>query len=162
MPPAAVWLLTAALMLAALAGTFVPWVPDAPLILAAAVFHKLFLPAYLSYWTLALFAVLAVGSVLLDAVCTVVGARRYGASGWGLLGAGLGALAGLGLGFFGAPIGALLGAAAAEALFARRPLADALRAGVGSGLGLLASSLGRFVICCSMIAVFLLDCFVFR
>lgn len=162
MPAFAVWILTALLMLAALLGTVVPGLPDAPLILAAAGLHKALLPGYLSGWTLAAFAFLSVLSLSLDGLCTFLGARRGGASRWGITGGVVGAVLGLAGGPFGVPIGAALGAALAELALAGRPPEEAFRAGLGAALGFLASTAGRFLICLTMIAAFLLDCFFFR
>lgn len=156
---ALVWFLVIALMIVGLAGTFIPVVPGAPIILAAAVIHKIFLPEFLAGWTLAGLAVLAAGATALDMAAAIGGAKWYGATSWGILGSGIGAIIGL---FFAVPgilLGAVLGAILGEMIFAKKPLKAAAKAGLGAGLGLLASAAGRAAICVLMIAVFAIDCF---
>ncbi len=58
-------------------------------------------------------------------------------------------------------VGAVIGAALLEVVGPRKTLAQAAKAGLGAGLGLLASTIGRVVIACSMLSLFLLDCFIF-
>ena len=84
MTEAAIWAATAVLMLLGAAGSFLPAIPGAPLILAAAVLHKLLLPQYLSLWSLAALAVLAAFSIAVDLLFSVGGARWYGATSWGI------------------------------------------------------------------------------
>lgn len=155
-----IWGLTAFFMLVGVAGTIIPGVPGAPIILLAAVMHKFFLPQFVSWWVLAVLAVMAVTAVALEMACTVGGAKWYGATTWGLLGAGVGALIGLIVGPLGLLVGAILGAILGELVFAKKPLAEAAKAGLGAGLGLLASSVGRLGIAVTMIAIFAVACFV--
>jgi len=156
----AIWIVVVVLMLGGLAGTFVPVVPGAPIILVAAVIHKYFLPQYVSVWTLGVLAVLAVVAVLLDMACSIGGAKWYGATSWGLVGSGVGAFIGLWGGPIGLLAGAILGAIVAEIAFAGRPIKEAAKAGLGAGLGLLASTAGRAAICLTMIVAFAVDCFI--
>ncbi len=155
---ASIWILVAVLMIVGLAGTFIPVIPGAPVILAAAVIHKIFLPEFLSGWTLAALAVLAAFATALDMLATIGGAKWYGATSWGILGAGIGAIIGLFFGIPGILIGAMLGALLAEMIFAKKPLKAAAKAGFGAGLGLLASAAGRAAVCVLMIAIFAIDC----
>ncbi len=85
---------------------------------------------------LMLFVMLALMLVALvaDNVAGLFGARRAGASGWGVFGAGVGAFAGLFLGLPGIILGPAIGALTFEYL--RNPDARrALRAGAGGLLG---------------------------
>lgn len=133
-------------------------VPGAPIILAAAVMHKYFLPEFLTLWTLGALAVLAVISVLLDTAFSLGGAKYYGATAWGMLGGGVGAVIGIFWGPVGMLLGAVAGAMLCELLFAKRSWRGSARAGVGAGLGLLASSAGRFILCLCMVGLFIADC----
>ncbi len=74
--------------------------------------------------------------MLLDAIVPSWGARRFGASRYGMVGAALGLLVGLFFGLPGILIGPFLGALLAELLAGRGGPAS-LRAGFGSFLGLL-------------------------
>ena len=86
--------------------------------------------ARIGWWTLGvLFALTVVGS-LADNVATLVGARRAGASGWGVAGAALGMLLGLAFGLPGIILGPALGAFVFE--YVRNP--DVRTAG-WAGLG---------------------------
>jgi len=156
-----IWILTGILLLAGFAGTVIPALPGAPLMLIAAVIHKLFLPAYLSWWTLAALGLAAGIAIIVDLACSLGGAKAMGASYWGIAGAGIGAVVGIVGGIFGVLAGAIIGAALFELLGPRKTLAEAAKAGLGAGLGLLASSIGRLVIASGMLALFLLDCFLF-
>jgi uncharacterized protein YqgC (DUF456 family) len=81
-------------------------------------------------WTLGLLAVVTLVGSVADNVATLFGARKAGASGWGVAGAGVGMLLGLLFGLPGIIIGPALGAFAFEYL--RNP--DVRRAG-WAGLG---------------------------
>ncbi len=160
MMEAFVWALVVALMLVGLAGTFIPVIPGAPVILTGAVIHKIFLPGFLSGWTLAALAVLAAFAVVLDMICSIGGAKWYGATSCGIWGSGGGAIVGLFFGIPGILLGAVLGAILGEMIFARQPLKAAAKAGLGAGLGLLASAAGRAAITVLMIGIFAIDCFI--
>lgn len=93
--------------------------------------------------SLAVMFVLAIVGSLADNVATLFGARKAGASAWGVAGAAVGMLAGLPFGLPGIILGPAVGAFALE--FARNP--DVRKAGmaglggiVGFGLGIVAKS----------------------
>lgn len=153
-----VWTVTCILIILGLAGSVLPALPGAPLIVLAALIHKIFLPGFISWWTVAALAAMALLSVLLDALFAVAGARWFKATLWGVLGAGAGALLGLLGGILGVLAGAVLGAVAAERLLARRSPEDAVRAGLGAGLGMLAAGAGKLAIALAMTALFLFAC----
>ena len=155
-----VWAVCVVLLLLGLAGVFVPLLPGTSLILAAAILHKLMLPAYLSRWTVAAMALLALADALVGLAGSAVGARWAGATRWGIAGAGVGAVVGLFFGLPGLLVGPLAGAALAEVGFARRSLAEASKAAVGAGLGLAASGVARVMIGFGMVVWLLVDCFV--
>lgn len=87
----------------------------------------------ISLVTLAILLVLTIVGSLADNVATIVGARKAGASWWGVTGAGVGMLAGLPFGLPGLVIGPAIGAFLLE--FIRNP--DLRRAG-WAGMGGLA------------------------
>ena len=94
-------------------------------------------------------------SVLADIFCTLVGARLFGGSKWGMAGAGGGAMVGM---FFSLPaliLGSIIGAIAAEKLGAGRSDRDALRAGAGAAVGFILSAVVRFGCGAAMVALFL-------
>ena len=148
------WILAAGLVLVGIAGTVLPGLPGAILVLAG-----LALAAWIDGFarvglgTLAVLAALTAATYALDLVATAVGARRFGTSWWGVLGAVAGAMVGL---FFGPPglvLGPFLGAFAAE-LVARRDVRQAGRAGVGAWLGLLLGTAARLALVLAMVGIF--------
>ncbi|MBI5202523.1 MAG: DUF456 domain-containing protein [Elusimicrobia bacterium] len=159
MPEVLVWILAVLLIALGLAGAILPGLPGAPLILLAAVVHKVFLPAYLSWWIVGALAFLAILSIVLDAALAAAGGKKFGASNWGVLGAGLGATAGIFFGPLGLIGGAIAGAVILEVGVAGKQLEPALKAGAGAALGILASTAGKAAVALLMAALFALDCF---
>lgn len=143
MTPEIVWVVTVLLIVAGVAGSVLPALPGAPLILVAAVLHRWLLPGRVSLWTIAALAVLAAVTVVVDAACGIFGVQRFGGGRWAMLGAGVGAAIGLFLGPLGLLLGGVAGAVVCEMLFDRKALNDALKAGVGAGLGMLVGTVLR-------------------
>ena len=92
-------------------------------------------------------------SFAVDALATVFGARRVGASRLALAGAFVGSILGLFLGLPGLVLGPFVGAFAGEWL-ARRDLAGAGRVGVGTWLGLVAAAAAKIAIVFAMVGLF--------
>ena len=83
-------------------------------------------------------------AMVADNIAALFGARRAGASAWGVFGAGIGALAGLVFGLPGVVLGPALGALTFE--YVRNPDAKkALRAGVGGFLGFVLGVIAKAV-----------------
>lgn len=156
-----VWMVAALLLLVGVAGAVLPGLPGAPLILVAAVWLELFLPAYLAWPTFLVLGLLALVSVGLDLALAAAGGRVFGGGKAGVAGAAVGGLVGLLFGPLGMLVGAAAGAALAEWRLAGRPVPEALRAGVGAGVGLLAATVAKAGTAVVMVALFLLDCFVY-
>ncbi len=91
------WLFAIVLMALGLIGTVIPIVPGTTIILAAAVVHRLVLGADRSLGWSALIAmlVLTLLTYAIDAAAGYLGAKRFGATKWGLIGGAAGALIGL-------------------------------------------------------------------
>jgi uncharacterized protein YqgC (DUF456 family) len=148
------WILAVGLVLTGLVGTVLPGLPGAVL-----VFAGLALAAWIDGFarvglgTLAGLVALALAAYALDFVATAVGARRFGTSWWGVLGAVAGTVVGLFFGLVGLLVGPFLGAFAAE-LMARRDVRQAGRAGVGAWLGLLLGTAGRLGLVLAMVGIF--------
>lgn len=157
MDPVVVWVLTAVLALAGTAGVFLPLLPGPPLILAAAVFNKVMLPAALSWWTVGLLSVLCLMAEGVQLALTLGGAKRLGATRWGMGGAAVGAFLGLFGGVWGMFLGAAAGALVAEAFFAGRAWDQSAKAALGAALGLAASIAGRIAISLTMLLTLLAD-----
>lgn len=100
--------------------------------------------ARIGWVTLGVALVLAIVGSLADNVATLFGARKAGASAWGVAGAGLGMLAGIPFGIVGIVVGPALGAFALE--FARNPnLRQAGFAGLGGFAGFLLGIVAKSV-----------------
>ena len=83
-------------------------------------------------------------ALIADNVAGLLGARRAGASGWGVFGAGVGALGGLFFGLPGVIFGPAVGALAFE--YARNPDAKkAVRAGIGGLVGFVLGVIAKAV-----------------
>jgi uncharacterized protein len=150
------WLIAVVLMAVGLIGTVVPVLPGTTIILGAAIIHRLALGPERSCGLTALIGlgVLTLVSYLLDAAAGYLGARRFGATKWGVAGGIIGGLVGL---FFGLPglfLGPIAGAAAGE-LISGKELVKAGRAGWGTILGMLGGMIARIFIGLAMVAIFL-------
>ena len=106
---------------------------------------------------LSLFAIalLAVTGSLLDYASGVLGARRAGASRWGLLGAVLGLLVGLFFGLPGLILGPGIGAITLE--YARdQEFRRAMRAGTGVFIGFVVGTVLKYALACAAVGVLVL------
>lgn len=151
------WVIAVLLLLAGLAGVFVPFLPGAPLILLAAIVHKLLLPDYLSAATLLALTALTALSVLAEAALAWAGARWFGAGGYGIAGAGVGALLGIFFGGIGMLPGAVIGAGLAEWWLARRTPPEAARAALGAAAGFLAGRAAQAAVAVLMAVLLVVD-----
>ena len=135
-------------------GSVLPGLPGPPLVLGAAVVHRLYFgPSGASNLVLGLLVGLMLLSLALDYTASLVGARKLGATWRGVLGAGIGALLGLFAGPVGILVGPFLGATALE-MTGGRELKAASKAGLGAFLGLLAGVVGKVACCVAMIGLF--------
>src|SRR5438105_9495387 len=113
----AFWCLFAIVLMAlGLIGTVIPIVPGTTIILAAAVVHRVALGADRSLGMSALIAMLVLTLVTyaIDAAAGYLGAKRFGATKWGLIGGAAGALLGLFVRSFGLFLGPVIGGIAGE------------------------------------------------
>ena len=143
------------IMLVGLLGCILPVIPGIPLIWATAFIYGLvtgFEDIGRDY--LLIFGVLSAISLLFDWFVGIYGAKRLGASTWGMVGAVVGMIVGVIVGTLpGLIIGPLIGAIAFE-LWAGRESRVALKAGFGTFLGFIAGVVTKFGLGIVMIAVF--------
>jgi len=148
------WVLAFVLILVGLIGTLLPVMPGALL-----VFLGMFAGAWaddfsrVGWAVLGVLAILTVLFYVLDFLAGAYGARRLGASRWGVVGAILGALVGLFFSFIGVVVGPFVGAVVGE-LLARRGLLEASRAGAGAWIGLVLSVAARLALIFAMLGIF--------
>ena len=152
------WLLAVVVMALGLIGTVIPVLPGTTIILAAAVIHRVALGADRSVGWSALIGMLLLTLVTyaIDAAAGYLGARRFGATKWGLIGGAAGALIGLFFGLFGLFVGPVIGAIAGE-LIGGKEIMKAGRAGWGTFLGGLAGMIAKLFIGLIMIVIFLMN-----
>jgi uncharacterized protein len=137
-----------------LAGLVLPAIPAAPVLFAGlllAAWAEQF--AYVGVKTLMILGFLAVLSYGVDFWATMFGARRFGASHRAVIGALIGSVGGIFLGFPGVIFAPFIGAVIGE-LSARRSLQDAARAGVGATVGLVLGTALKVALAFTMIGVF--------
>lgn len=152
---ALLWILCVVLIVVGLAGAVIPALPGTAFVLAGVV-----LGAWIDGFervgvaTLAVIAALGALSSVLDYVAGMLGARRVGASRLALVGAALGTLAGVFLGFVGVLFMPLVGAALGE-YAARRDERRALEVGAATGLALVVAMLAKVVLAFVMVGIFL-------
>ena len=143
-----------AVMCVGLAGSVLPGVPSTPLILAAAIGHKLYFhQASVGGVVMALLVAATLFSLGMDYLASVLGAKKLGATWRGAVGAILGGLIGLFFAPFGLLLGPFLGAVTFE-MTGGRNLHESGRAGLGAVLGLLAGALGKLACGLGMTALF--------
>jgi hypothetical protein len=154
MDPIFWWLLAFVLIAIGLVGTFLPGIPGAPL-----VFGGMLLAAWIEgfqkigWVPLVVLGVLTALTFVADVIGGLLGAKRVRASRLALLGAAIGAVFGIFLGFVGILFGPLVGAIAGE-LIARQRMDRAMRVGVGAWIGVLVGTVAKIALVFSMLAVF--------
>ncbi len=150
------WGTALVLMAIGLIGTVLPIFPGTTIILAAAILHRVMLgPAKSIGWrSVAVLVALTLASYALDFAGSCYGARRFGATRWGVAGAVVGAIIGLFFGLPGLLVGPIIGAFAGEIIGGKR-LVAAGRAGWGALLGNLAGTLAKLLIALAMVSWFL-------
>ncbi len=151
------WFFALAIFAVGLIGTVVPVLPGTTIILGAAIIHHLMLGAEKSIgWkAIVVFVLLTLLSYAFDFLGSYLGAKRFGATKWGAIGAIVGAVIGLFFGIIGLFAGPVIGAAVGELLAGKR-MVDAGRAGWGSLLGSIGAMLAKLIIALAMIMIFLI------
>ena len=145
------------IMCVGVAGSILPGLPSTPVVILAAIAHKLYFgAASADWWVLGVLAILTVLSLVVDYLASVYGAKRLGATWRGAVGAIVGGLIGIFFNIPGILLGPFLGAFAFE-LAGRRPIKEASLAGVGATLGLLAGTLGKLACCVAMMVLFTIN-----
>lgn len=147
-------------MFLGLLGTFLPFLPGIPLIFVSITAYawyegfNLITPEWIAF-----FAVLTVLSLVINYLATVLGAKHFGSSSYGIAGAFIGAVIGL---FILPPLGIFifpwLGAAIGEYV-KNNDFKKALRAGLGAVAGIVSSMIFNIFLAATMILIFLIKVF---
>lgn len=147
------WAIAVVMVVIGIAGTVLPALPGPVL-----VFGGILLAAWaddftrIGAWTLVLVGLMTAAAHAVDLVSAAVGVKRSGASGRAVLGASLGALAGLVFGLPGLIVGPFAGAVLAE-LSVRRDLRGAGRAGLWAWIGFLVGTVAKLALVFAMVGV---------
>jgi uncharacterized protein len=145
---------TLIVMCIGLVGSIVPVLPGTPVVLVAAIGHRLYFgDASISNIFLAVLVLLTGLSLLLDFLASMLGAKKFGATWRGMIGAVIGGVIGLFFALPGIIMGPFLGAMILE-MTGGKEFKIAAKAGAGAVIGLLLGVVGKFSICVMMIALF--------
>ena len=138
-------------------GIIIPGLPDMIFILLGILIYGILTYfAQVSLNLLILTGILVLFCYLLDYLGVILGAKKFGASKYGIIGAILGGVIGLIVfNIFGFIIGAILGTTLFEITFAKKEFHKAFRASVGALLGLLFSVVLKIIIGVVIIGLFL-------
>lgn len=144
------------IMLAGMAGIIVPIIPSIPLIWLGSFIYAIFTHFEKITWVvLLIFALLTIFSIVLENIGNVYGAKRFGATKWGIIGS----IVGTGVGFYtGGPVGLILGPVIGTIIFefiGGKGYKGALKSGLGNFVGFLGGSILKFVMGLAMIIVFI-------
>lgn len=151
---AVLWVLAGLMMAVGVAGTILPAIPGATM-----VFGGIALAAWadgftrIPVWVVIVTGLLAALTWVIDFMAAAAGAKRAGASGWAVVGAAVGTIAGIFTGFVGLIFLPLAGAALGEFL-AKRDLIRAGKVGVATWLGLLIGTAAKVAIVFAMLGLF--------
>jgi len=148
------------LMLLGLAGSILPILPGPPLNFAGLLILALiknFAPP-LTSTLIVVMAVITVLVIVMDYVIPLMGARKYGASKWGVWGS----ILGMAIGIFLSPVAMLVGAFAGAVVaewFVHKKKKEALKAGFGVVMGTLFATILRLVVSAAMTYYFIIALF---
>jgi uncharacterized protein YqgC (DUF456 family) len=151
------WSLTILLLIIGLIGAVIPLLPGTTIIFAAAVIHRLMLGEEHSvgWWTLGGLLVLTIISHVLDFFSGSLGAKKFGATKWGMFGGLIGTIVGMFFPPWGFLAGPVLGVLAGE-LIGGKQLILAGKSTWGTVLGTTAGIVANGIIGAVMVAWFLI------
>jgi uncharacterized protein len=150
------YLLAGVMVVVGVLGIVLPALPGVPL-----VFAGMWLAAWAGDYqqvgatTVAILAVLAVLSLGIDLLGTLLGAKRVGASRLALVGAAVGTVAGLFFGIVGIFVGPFVGALVGEFLHGRK-VGHAARVGAGTWIGIVIAAALKLALAFAMLGLFAL------
>ncbi|MFB0506444.1 MAG: DUF456 domain-containing protein [Thermodesulfobacteriota bacterium] len=150
------WIVVIALFVIGLAGTILPTLPGNILIFVGALVYGIFTGfEEVTLWILTALGVISVGAQVLDYLAEAYGARRFGATKYGIWGAIIGGIIGLiTLNIGGLVLGTFVGAVIPEIIVGRRSLKGALKIGWGSLMGFFGGTLMKFILGLVSIGIF--------
>ncbi len=157
------WTIIIALLVIGFFGTFLPILPGTTLIFAGCVLHYFTMgmeASGLAWQGLVFITVLYVLSLILDWFSGAIGAKWFGSSKWGIIGAIVGAIVGIFFSLPGLIIGPIVGVFVFELAFAKKQVRDASNSTIGTVVGGIAGLIGKVILALGMIAWYVGDVFV--
>ena len=152
---AAVYVLVGFLILAGLLGSFLPAIPGTPLIVLGALVYAFFTDFEpVGFGRLLLLVGISVLAYALDYAAGALGAKKFGGSWWGAVGALLGAIVGIFFGPLGLVLGPIVGAALGELARSRR-LGTSIRSAFGTVVGMVLGTVAKLSLAVVMVSLFL-------
>ncbi|MGD0621708.1 MAG: DUF456 domain-containing protein [Thermacetogeniaceae bacterium] len=151
-------IITLIILIIELIASIIPFVPAIPLIFVTMLIYG-FIERFqhLTWLFLAGMALILIFSLFIDNAAAWLGAKRSGASKFGLWGAMIGGLVGIIISpVLGIIIGPFVGAVLAELIFVRNGWGSALKVGLGTLLGYAYGSVMRFILALAMVTAFIL------
>ncbi len=158
-----VWGGVAILLALGFLGTFLPVLPGTTLILAGSLLFYFTMgmeTSGLAWQGLVFIGILYGLSIALDWVSGALGAKWFGSSKWGIIGAILGGIVGIFFGLPGLIVGPIAGVFIFEIFVAKKEVKEAGHSTVGTVVGGIAGIIGRVALALGMIAWFVADVFV--
>ena len=141
-------------MLVALIGNVIPGIPGTPLALIAAVAHRLYFgQTSVNNTVLFVLILLAALALVFDFLDSALGAKKFGATWRGVVGAVVGGIVGLFFSLPGIILGPFVGATVFE-MIGDKEFKQAAKAGAGAVIGLALGVIGKSAVCVIMIALF--------
>lgn len=142
-------------MLVGLIGCIVPGLPGTPIAYAGLWIAQATERVDFSWQVLLIWGIVTIVVSVLDYVVPALGTKKFGGTRWGVWGSTIGVFIGLFFGAVGVIVGPLVGAILGELLGGKK-MAEALRAGWGSFIGLLCGTVLK-LICCGLMATQLIQ-----
>lgn len=158
-----IWTVVVVMLVVGFLGTFLPVLPGTTLIFAGALLFYFTMgmeASGLAWQGLVFIGVLFALSIALDWLSGALGAKWFGSSKWGIVGAILGGIVGLFFGLPGLIVGPIAGVFVFEIFVAKKEVKEAGQSTVGTVVGGLAGIAGRVALALGMIAWFVVDVFV--
>lgn len=156
------WTLVISLIVVGFLGTFLPVLPGTTFIFAGVLAHY-FLNGMeesgLTWVSLVVIGLIWVLTILVDWFSGAIGAKWFGSSKWGIVGAIIGGIVGLFFSLPGLIIGPIVGVFVAEMLFAKKDLKPAANSTVGTVVGGLAGLIAKVILAFVMIGWYFADVF---
>ncbi len=157
-----IWTTVILLLVIGFLGTFLPILPGTTLILAGAFLFYFTMgweSSGLAWQGLVFIGILYALSLFLDGVSGALGAKWFGSSKWGIIGAILGGIVGIFFGIPGLILGPIVGVFLFEIFFAKKEVKEASNSTVGTVVGGLAGIVARVFLSLGMIGWFVVDVF---